>query len=141
MSYRTVILKGDVNATQEGIASGAIVPGSLVALTSAAQDTFIVHGSAKAAASKRFAIEDNFQGDGIDDAIASGSQFRCFVAKPGDEVAALIAVGEDIAKGDLLESAGDGTLQKFTNGIPLALAKEDNVVDEYNATRICVEIL
>lgn len=107
----TIILKGTPQF-REGKASGAITPGHLIEKTSAAIDTVQIHSSAGGAAPERaFAHEDDLQGNDIDDAYSTGNIVLYGIYRPGDEVNAILANGENVTKGDNLESNGDGTLR------------------------------
>lgn len=59
------------------------------------------------------------------DAYAIGDLVEAVIGKPGTTIWALVATSAPaIAIGDKLESAGDGTLRKFTTGTPIAIALE-----------------
>lgn len=109
MAPKTVILKGDP-IRKEDKAGGAITPGHLLAFD--ASGDLIVHGTAGGNAQPRFAIEEEFIGDGIGTAYADDDMVQYVVGRQGDEIYALLTTGQTVAKGDPLESAGDGTLQK-----------------------------
>lgn len=109
MAYRTVVVMGEL-CVKEALASGNVTPGMLVKRSSATQ--VVAHDVAGGFAQKLFAIEDDLQGKGVSDVYATTSRLRMHVAKAGDEIAAIIKTSETIAAGDLLESAGNGTLQK-----------------------------
>lgn len=106
---KTIILIGR-GIRKERVADGAITPGHLVYLKST--DKVGVHATAGGNAQKAFAIEDDLQGKTISDAYADASRVQYEIMERGAEINALIANGQDIAIGDPLESAGDGTLQK-----------------------------
>ena len=110
MAYKTIILKGDP-VREEGLASGAITPGMLCEITNAAADTYKAHASAGGEHEKCFAIEDELQGNGIATAYSNGNQVLLGIFRPGEQVFALIEDGEDVSKGDKLESAGNGKLR------------------------------
>jgi hypothetical protein len=83
----------------------------------------VVHATAKAQCAKMFAFENelaNYDGTSgtnhsVDTAYASGDLVYYGVPTGGAEVYGLVAAGADaIVVGDLLESAGDGTLRKLT---------------------------
>jgi hypothetical protein len=61
-----------------------------------------------------FAIEDENQGKGIDDAYAADARVVCWMPQRGDQVQAILADGQTIVIGDYLESNGDGTLKKYS---------------------------
>ncbi len=107
----TIVLKGDP-IYKEAIANGPITPGHLVQFN--ANHKLQVHSTAGGNAHPLFAIEESIVGDGIDDAYAQGDTVVYVVPSPGCEINAFLKNGENVAKGDFLESAGDGTLQKHT---------------------------
>ena len=90
--------------------AAAVTPGHLLELTSAG----LVQKHATAGGNvlpPMFAVEDELQGRGIDTAFANSSKIQCWIPQRGDMVYALLADGQNVAIGDPLESAGDGTLQ------------------------------
>lgn len=97
----------------------AITPGHLLELTSAGlvQKHSTASGNVLPAI---FAVEDELQGNGIDTAFAVSAKLQCWIPTRGDQVYAWLADGEDVAIGDPLESAGDGTLQKHVPDIDSA---------------------
>ena len=103
----TVILKNYLNVFEEYVAAAAtIYPGCLLELTSA--NKVKVHATAGGNALPMFAIEDAFQGKGIDDNYATGDVVRCWIPTRGDVVYGILADGQTIAKGDFVESNGAG---------------------------------
>jgi hypothetical protein len=111
MAPKTILLKGDP-IRKECKAGGAITPGHLVAFD--ASGDLIVHGTEGGNAQPRFAVEQEFIGDGISDAYADDDLVQYIVGRPGDEVYAILAASNEVAKGDPLMSKGDGTLTKHT---------------------------
>lgn len=109
---KTVILKRYNNVQFEAIAHEAITPGSLVEVMSTGK--IKNHATAQGNAIPYFVIEDAIMGKTIDDNVAQGDLARVMVAGRGDEVNAILATSQTIVVGDLLASAGDGTLEKFT---------------------------
>ena len=73
----------------------------------------VVHATAGGSCQKLFALEDELQGKIVTDAYSSGDIVQFHVAQRGDEVQAILKASENVAIGDALESAGDGTLQKY----------------------------
>lgn len=128
-AYRTIVLKGNPRP-EEGLAGGAIRPGYLVKQTigsgNATESTnvLVVHSTAAGAAAARFATEDALQGNTTDDNYALNDRLFYVEAKPGDEIAVVLAAGESVAIGDGLESAGNGKLRKVTSGVVIAEARE-----------------
>jgi len=106
-----VILKRDCQEG-EGIAGGAITPGHLIMRNSS--NALVVHNKARGNCQKMFALENELYGGDIDTAYASGDRVPYFIPKRGDVVLCRIKASENIVIGDVLESAGDGTLQELT---------------------------
>jgi len=110
MAYNTIKLKKYSDIVEEYEAAGTITPGMLVEMTSAGKAQ--AHSSAGQFAEKIFALENELEGGGIDDDYASGEQVQCWIARRGAQAYALLADGENVVFGDILESHGDGYLQK-----------------------------
>lgn len=130
---RSVILRGSPAQNEYGSASEAIKPGYLV--KGVYPDSAVV---AKQTATTGFftvalALEREELGRGIDDtyqgrvagaaAYASGDKVKVGFFKTGDEATVYIASGQNIAAGDLLQSAGDGTFAEGSTR-PIAQALE-----------------
>lgn len=109
---KTVILKRYNNVQFEAIAEEAIAPGSLVAVTSAGKVKN--HAWAQDNAIPYFVMEDAILGKTINDNVAKGDLARVMVAGRGDEINAILNTSQTIVVGNLLASAGNGTLEKFT---------------------------
>lgn len=60
-------------------------------------------------------MENSLEGKDINDAYASGDLVRVWAPRPGDEGYMYLEDGQDVSKHDLLESAGNGRLQKHTS--------------------------
>lgn len=108
MAKNTIKVKKYSDVIEEYEAGGAITPGHLIALNSAGK--VVVHAGAQANVLPMFALEDELQGNGIDDAYASGDQVQCWIPYRGDIVYALLEDGQDVNIGDFLVSSGTGTL-------------------------------
>jgi hypothetical protein len=108
----TIKLKSFVDITKEHTSGGTIYPGMLIALGSG--DTVAAHAVAGGNARPvMFALEDSLQGKGIGDAYASGDKVQAWYPVPGEEVYAVLADGQSVVIGDLLESNGNGYLRKY----------------------------
>lgn len=113
MLYNTIKLKNymPTPVMEEYTATAAaITPGHLLELDSAG----LVKKHATAGGNVLpaiFAVEDELQGRGIDTAFANSAKLQCWIPTRGDQVYAWLADGENVAIGEALESAGDGTLQ------------------------------
>jgi hypothetical protein len=80
--------------------------------------------TAKADCERMFAIEDSLQGNDIADDYGAGAVVLHRVFGRGDEVLAILKDGEKVDIGDVVEAAGGGELQAYTNGVRLAVAVE-----------------
>jgi len=145
---KSILIKEAVTVNIEAVASGVVSPGFLVERTNAAVDTVQAHSSAAGAnAQVLVALEDELQGNGIDVDYASTDRIphiRHFRA--GDQFLATIDDGETITKGDFLESAGNGKLQKYTSGKAIAVAlatidMSDSSTADPSSDRIVVEVV
>lgn len=108
---KTISLKG-CPALREFVANAAITPGHLVEVMTTGK--IRAHATAGGVRPARwFAREQAYTGKGIDTAYASLDTVPVLDCKPGDVVYALLpASAAAVVIGDLLESAGDGTLRK-----------------------------
>ena len=147
---KKIILKGDPMYKELPLEAldvydvGAITPGMLVERTGTG--TVHPHTTADALAQPMFAVEDAlYLGRDIDTAYADdGEVVRYAYCRPGDEVYALLAAGNDtVDKDALLASNGDGTL-KVSSTNPVARTLEDVDNDPGTggaAVRVKVEVL
>lgn len=102
---KTILVAGDFRR-EEFTAAGAITPGHLLQIDSAGK--VVVHAVSGGNCYPLIAIENDLTGDDIADAYASGDQVQCAWLYPGAKVNALLADGQNVAKGDLLMSNGAG---------------------------------
>lgn len=109
MAIKTITVKGDP-IRKEYLCDAALTPGHLCERTSTGAK---VHATAAGPAARMFALEDENLGGEIETAYTINNRGLFGVFRAGDEVNALIANGEDIAIGDELISAGDGTLKEY----------------------------
>lgn len=120
----TIVGKGYVNIRDEKIAAGTITPGMLVERTSA--DKVQAHNAAGGSVNPLFAIEDENQGNDINDNYSTGDTVKLWRPVPGEQVYAIVddETGSDIAIGDFLESDGEGRLRKAEAGQTSIAARE-----------------
>lgn len=111
MAYNTVKVKKYSDIIEEMVANAAITPGMLIEEMSTGKVR--AHANAGQTALSMFALEDELQGGGIDDAYAANDQVQCWIAGRGDNVYALLADGETAVIGSFLESNGDGYLKVY----------------------------
>lgn len=107
----TIIAKNYSKVIEEYPAAAAITPGHLIQLVSAG--TVQKHATASGNAFPMFALEDSLQGKGIDEDYAAADRVQCWIPGRGDMVNAILKDGQSVVAGDFVESAGDGTLQKW----------------------------
>ena len=115
MSKNTIVGKGYLNIRDQKVATAvAITPGALLERTSG--NLVQAHSTAGGPAEKQFALEDAFQGKGIDDDYAVSVPIMMWHPIPGERVYATFDAtsGGSAAIGDFVESAGDGTLRAYT---------------------------
>ena len=136
MAKKVIALKGQPQYNEDGVAGEAITPGMLVK----GVDTITKHATAGGTAMKNFALERDEMGKGVDDAYAIGDTVKVGSFHAGQRVLTLIASGQNITKDDFMESAGNGTLQKFTSGTILARALETTGAVTAT-TRLTVEVI
>lgn len=107
MSANQIQLNGEF-LLKEKVANAAISPGMLIEEMSTGKVR--AHATEGGYAERAVAVEDALQGNGIDDDYAADDQVSYHLVSPGAEVQMMIQAGQDIAVGDKLISAGDGTL-------------------------------
>lgn len=138
MAKRVIKLLGEPIQNEDDVAAAAITPGMLVTYDSAGD--LIPHGSAGGFTTTAFALSREEMGDDIDTAYAIGDTVKVGVFGRGTRVNALIPSGQNISKGDYLESNGDGMLKVFAAGTRLARALEDSGAVTVT-TRLRVEVV
>lgn len=112
MAYKTILIKGHPEPVlEEYTATAALSPGHVLEIISTGKVQ--KHGTAGGKCYALIALENSQQGKVITDAYAAGDQVYCFWARTGDSFLGLLLNGENVAIGDYLESAGDGTLRKL----------------------------
>lgn len=134
---KTVILRRYNDVQFEAIAAEAIAPGSLVEVTSAGKVKN--HATAQGNAIPYFVMEDAILGKTINDNVAKDDLARVMVAGRGDEVNAILDTSQTIVVGNLLASAGDGTLEKFTAIKCDSNASEGAVTTPLQAVAVALE--
>jgi len=142
----TIHLGGEIVLVGDEAAVEAITPGALVDLAATGYEN---HGTAGGLAQPAFALEQAEMNAGqnqtphvltIDDPYAIGDLMKVGVGSPGSTFYALLASGQNVAKGAELDSAGDGTLTAGTTAPPVrAIEAVDNSAGDAN--RIRVEVI
>jgi len=143
-SKRTIILLGQPVYNEDGVAGEAIKPGHLV--TGVA--TIMKNASASTEAPRTFALERAELGKGLDATpdtnagspdYAIGDTVKVGAFHQGQHVLTLVASGQTLVEGDLLESAGDGTLKKASSGVVLGRSLE--TINTTSLFRLRTEII
>lgn len=165
MAYNTIVVLGDLwSRSEEARAGGTITPGMLLAQTTTAltqpgeHPRVIAHPTAGGAALPMFAKEMGAMGVGgtftsgdsavsggtIDDNYDTGDTVLIHVARPGDEIYALVpGSASAIVLTDYLTSDGTGRLKKATS-TDVRIAQPLEAIDNSGTTddnRILVRIL
>lgn len=117
MAKNTIKLKKYSDVIEEFVAADEITPGMLLELNSDGE--VAPHSVAGGSAYPMFALEDELQGKTIDDDYAADDQVQVWLPGRGDIVNALVS-GVNVAVGDFLMSAGDGSLEKFASQLTIA---------------------
>jgi hypothetical protein len=113
MAYNTIKIKKYLDIVEEYEANAALFPGHLVELMSTGK--IRKHATAEGTVLPMFALEDELQGNDNDTAYAAADRVQVWIPNRGEIVLAVLKDGQNVAIGDFLESAGDGTLQKHVN--------------------------
>jgi len=137
MAKNTIKLKKYSDVIEEYIAASAITPGHLVNLASTGKVQ--VHNSSEGPVLPMFALEDELQGKEISEAYAADDPVQVWIPGRGDEVYALLKDGENVAVGDFVESAGDGTLQKYDENEDLDVSSSGILVHQHTIVGMVVE--
>lgn len=122
MAKNTIKVTNYSNVRIEKVADAAITPGSLLEFTSTG--TVKEHATAAGKHAFMFAIEDELQGNGINDDYAAGDRVQVWIPGRGDIVYALLEDEANIAIGDFVESNGEGKVQEYTSGVIVGVAVE-----------------
>lgn len=125
----TIKLKKYVDIVNEYQAAAAITPGMLLELTSAGK--MQAHSTAGGNAPRYIALENELEGEGIDDAYATNDYVQVWSGVMGEEAYMILADGENVSIGDLLESAGNGYLQKHTSDVESFESNEPGSITVY----------
>ena len=136
----TIWLGGPRTVINDMGAKAAITPGHLVErVNTAGVWQWQKHSTAAGAAQHAVAVDASMLNKGVDDDYAINDLVEVVEGTTGTNFWMLIASGQNIAYGDNLESAGDGTLRAYAAGVKLFVALETkaNVTVQ---TRLHVEV-
>lgn len=112
MSKNTIKLKKYLDIIEEYTAADTIKPGMLLEFDSDGKVN--AHQVAGGNALPAFALEDEMQGNGIDDEYSADDKVQVWVTQRGEQVYAILKDDENVDEGDFLVSAGNGELQELT---------------------------
>lgn len=116
---KTILLRGQA-LERAGIASEAITPGMLVEL--GGSDDYQKASTAGGSAAPWFAKEQHeYQGNGVDDDIASGDEVVVLAPQLGATINAFTS--DTIAKGEAVESDGSGGVRVYGSGFRIGIAQ------------------
>lgn len=122
----TVYLAGTREQIGDLAASEVIIPGHLVERwNNAGVIRWRKHTTAGGPTVKAVATEQAMVNKGVDDVYNANDLMEVSILKEGGTAWMLIASGQNIAAGQKLESAGDGTLRAFAAGTALFSALEN----------------
>lgn len=112
-AQNTIMVRDFQHVRDEALANAGITPGHFIELMSTGKVK--VHATSGGnVGPKMVALEDELQGRAISTAYTTSTLVQYAICVAGDMVNALVADGASaIVIGDLVESAGDGTVQKY----------------------------
>lgn len=138
MAY-TIKIKKYSDVIEELVAAGAITPGMFLEFTSAGK--VVANSAAGTVKPMMVALEDNMQGNGIDDAYASGDPVQVWIPYKGDMVYGILVHGENVAVGAELYVNSAGKLAEITSGTEVAVGHAVEAADASAAdVRVIVRI-
>jgi len=125
MTVTTIIAGGNVEYI-ERVPAAAFYPGHLLELTSS--NTLQKHSTdGGSCIPVMVAIENDLEGEGVTDAYATTDRARAVIPAPGAKCYLKVKIGENIAIGDKLVSAGNGEVRE-AHGDSSAVVMEEDVV-------------
>lgn len=136
----TIWLGGPRTVINDMAAKAAITPGHLVErVNTAGVWRWQKHATAGGDAQRAVATEQSMLNKGVSDDYAVGDLVEVAELGMGSNAWMFIASGQNIAYGQKLESAGDGTLRALASGTALFVALETKA-NVTALTRIRVEV-
>lgn len=137
----TIWLGGPRTEIGDLAASETITPGQLVErFNSSGTIRWRKHATAAGATPRAVATEASMMNQGVSGTYAAGELVEVSIGAGGTSFWMFIASGQNIAAGNKLESAGDGTLRILASGVALFSALE-NKANVTVLTRIRVETI
>ena len=139
----SIIIKDWASVRVEESAAAAITPGQF--MTRDTNGDFIPHDTAGVDGPVLVALEDEMQGNTIEDDYASGDRVDTWVPRPGAQVLAKVLSGFSPAVGDLLQISASGNLEAqggtAPNNAVAQVIDANHQVDDNSNHRIIVEII
>lgn len=127
-----------VNDLASAVTTPFLTPGMLIARDDVGGVIRWKLAAADIAGPPAVALDQPFENLGVDDVYAVGDLVYAAVGRKGEAYWMLIASGQSVDAGDILGSAGDGTLK---TGATVALFSALESKDAVANTRIRVEVL
>jgi len=122
----TIFLGGDRTQINDLATSEAITPGMLVErFNNGGVIRWRKHSTAGGAAEAAILTQRSMLNEGVDNDTPSGDLAEVSILHKGAFAWCLIASGQNIAAGNRLESAGDGTLRALSTGVAIFVALEN----------------
>ncbi len=141
LAPNTIFLGGEHTQIGDLAASEAVTPGHLVErFNNAGVIRFRKHATAGGDTARLVALAQHMLNQGVDDAYAANDLMEVSAGRGGSTYWMLIASGQNIAAGDALESAGNGTLRIYGSGTKLFSALETKATVTVT-TRLRVEVI
>jgi hypothetical protein len=138
----TIFLGGDRTQIGDLAASESITPGHLVdRFNNGGIIRWRKHATAGVAIAPAVATDQSMLNKGVDDVYAAGDLMEVSILHKGGTAWMFIASGQNIAAGNKLESAGDGTLKIYATAGGALFSALENKPNVTALTRIRVEAL
>lgn len=136
MSFKTIKIKKYEDIINEEVAAATITPGAVVELTSAGKVQ--PHSTADGPVSVMLALEDELQGNTIEDDYAADDRVQVWAVQPGEEALVLIPSSLSPDIGDYLQSNGDGKCKAHGAGTAIFQVLEAKQIDDSSNHRVRV---
>lgn len=110
--HNTIVISGDGEYFEKLTGEANVLPGMILETTTA--DAVVSHNTAGGFGSGMVAIEDGLTGNTVDTVYGNGALLKGIIPRPGSILQIRLTDGVSYDEGNLLISAGDGTLKKTT---------------------------
>lgn len=120
MARKVILLRGHARE-ESGVAGAALTPGMLVEMDTTGADEWKPHDTPGGGGLLAFVrAQHENDGAGIDTEIASGDDCTIIFPEQGAKVNAV--TDDTIARGDVVQSAGNGKVEPFDSGVGIGVA-------------------